>query len=227
MTPRDKLVANLYRGKDPFSNFTYEASELDPQGWNSDHEFLTDSIRKLKPSIVLDIGVWKGGSSIHMAKILREVNPEGVVISIDTFLGDYILAEVVEWQKSLKRNEHGRPEFYKTFYANAMQAGVQDMIIPIHMDTASGLRYLIRNGFKADMIHHDAVHQEPDVYNDMVLFWDLLRDGGHLIVDDYVHTGLPIGHANNFDGLIRDVNRFSVDYERVLECVNPKARVVK
>lgn len=227
MTIRESLVAQLYRGKDPFSEFTYESHEVDQQGWNSDHEFLTDSIKRLKPNVVLDIGVWKGGSSIHMAKVLKEVNPSGVVISIDTFLGDYILAEVIEWQKSLKRNAHGRPEFYKTFYANVIEAGVQDMILPIHMDTASGVRYLIRNRYKADIIHHDAVHQEPDVYNEMVLCWALLKDGGHLIVDDYVNTGLPEGHANNFDGLVRDVNRFGIDFDRAVECITPKARLTK
>jgi predicted O-methyltransferase YrrM len=42
--------------------------------------------RTLRPSIV-EIGVWKGSSVITLASKMKELNLDGVVIAVDTWLG--------------------------------------------------------------------------------------------------------------------------------------------
>jgi cephalosporin hydroxylase len=43
--------------------------------------------RTLRPSIVVEIGVWKGSSVITLASKMKELNLDGVVIAVDTWLG--------------------------------------------------------------------------------------------------------------------------------------------
>jgi hypothetical protein len=108
-----------------------------------------------------------------------------------------------------------------------MKEGLQDYILPIHLDTLSGFRLLKEKGIKVDAIHHDASHQSPDVFNDMNVGWEILKEGGAIIVDDYCHMNLPIGHHNNFDDLIDDVNQFAESKAKQLDIKEPKARIFK
>ncbi len=43
----------------------------DRQGWNSDHPAFEEIIRNLRPDIVIDVGVWKGASTILLASLLK------------------------------------------------------------------------------------------------------------------------------------------------------------
>jgi hypothetical protein len=194
---KKELVDKFYWGKDPFQGFDYSSSDLDTNGlfsWNSDHPYLHDSIVKTEAKVIIEAGVWRGGSVIHMAKKLKEMG-DGCVIAIDSWLGCHHLHFHQEWQQTLKRH-HGRPGTWKIFYANVCEFGLKDYVLPIHMDTVSGLRLLSgkhRGGqrIEADIFHHDAVHFSPYVYQDLLEGWDLLKPGGHIIVDDYTHTGAP------------------------------------
>lgn len=224
---KTKLTAILYKLQDPFKDYEWSELDCDPQGWNSNHEFLTDAVKKKDELIIVETGVWKGKSAMHMARAMKEQGVDGCVICIDTFLGCHVLWQVVEWQSSMKRTAQGRPEYWKTFYANVMKEGLQDYILPIHLDTLSGFRLLKEKGIKVDAIHHDASHQSPDVFNDLTVGWEILKEGGAIIVDDYCHMNLPVGHHNNFDDLIDDVNQFAESKGKQLDIKEPKARIFK
>jgi tRNA G46 methylase TrmB len=84
---RNKLIEKFWRGKDPFSNFPDNLYSLDLQGWGSEHPYLTQLIENSRPSVVVEVGVWKGGSTIKMAKEMKERNLDSVVIAVDTWLG--------------------------------------------------------------------------------------------------------------------------------------------
>ena len=43
----------------------------DRQGWNSDQPAFEEIIRNLRPDIVIDVGVWKGASTILLANLLK------------------------------------------------------------------------------------------------------------------------------------------------------------
>lgn len=207
----------------PLLNFEYDKSECDEQGWNSTHPALAEAIEKIKPKVILEAGVWKGASAIHMADSCRDLRVESTIIALDSWLGNHILYEVSEWVPSLRLNKDGRAQIYRTFYANVCENKMQDYFVPVHMDTASGLRMCKRRSIYVDMIHHDATHDGPEIAVDLRLAWDILNPGGCLIVDDYNRTGLPKGHANNFDDMCDEVDKFAREKNIMVINASPKA----
>lgn len=223
---RDTLLEKLYNKEDPFADYPPDMSLITDFGWNSTHRMLEQSIEMLRPKIVIDAGVWMGGSCIHMAKITEKLGLDAQVIALDTFLGCDIL-RLAGYTVPMLRMRHGRPSYFHVFYANVFNQGLQKRIIPLHTDTRSGMRYLKRLGIKVDLIHHDATHYHPDVYEDLQCCWDVLRSGGHLIIDDYGRSDLKYPEFNDFNGLCDDVDRFAKEKEVYLEVDSPKARLVK
>lgn len=237
MTKQKKeLVDKLYYGKDPFQGFA-EKYDVDKEkdlhdlfAWNSQHEYLHDSLDKTKGSWILELGVWKGGSAIHLAKKLKEKG-EGVIVCLDSWLGCQLLFNHNGVQSSLKK-DFGRPEIWKSFYANVIYHDVQNYILPIHLDSISGLRLLNgkhRNGYKFyfDVVHHDATHVSPYLYNDLIEIKDLVLDDSHILVDDYIQTGAPEFDAMDFSGVIKDTNDFAKEFNYSLESKPNKARLIK
>jgi predicted O-methyltransferase YrrM len=223
---RQQLLQKLYQGKDPFEGYKMDAGRVTNHGWNSTHRFLTDSILELNPEIILEFGVWMGGSTIHMARFLKQSARKTQVLACDTFLACDILRTVQETLPML-RMEFGRPTYWENFYSNVLAHGVTEQVIPLHLDSRSGLRWLKRLGITVDMIHHDATHYAPDVLEDLVLCWDVLRPGGHLIIDDYIKSDLAWPAVMNFNGLVSDVDYFCRDKEVTLEVDGVKCRIVK
>jgi hypothetical protein len=222
------IFHKLCLGQDPWNGITFPKHFADPQGWNSDNELLADSIHKLKPKVIFETGVWKGASCIHMAKILKDICPDGVVIANDTWLGCDILRMVPEWVPSLKM-EWNRPNVWQTFYANVIKEQLQDMILPLHMHSTAGVQFCKKNDVWFDMAHHDATHMKDEVYLDLKKIWSNLRPGGHLIVDDYIPNvnKFPDGHPMNFQGVVDDVDKFAKEKGIPVQVCDVKARMVK
>ena len=84
---RQMLIDRLWRGNDPFRGFPWNLFDYDLQGWNSQHAYLKDTITSLRPSIIVEIGVWKGGSTVFMANAAKALGLPSVVIAVDTWLG--------------------------------------------------------------------------------------------------------------------------------------------
>ena len=60
---REGLLKKIWRGQDPFLNYPSRLYRQDHQGWGSSHPYLTEAIEALRPSVVVGVGVWKGGPS--------------------------------------------------------------------------------------------------------------------------------------------------------------------
>ena len=84
---RLSVIDKLWYGRDPFLNFPGSAYTVDKRGWNSAHRYLSEAIEDIKPKLVIEVGVWKGGSSMTMARKMRDLHLDSVVISVDTWLG--------------------------------------------------------------------------------------------------------------------------------------------
>ena len=84
MPVRQDIIDRLYAGADPFLNFPDSLYQVDTQGWNSQHPYLSRAIDVARPKIIVEIGVWKGGSTLFMAEHLRRLELDAVVIAVDT-----------------------------------------------------------------------------------------------------------------------------------------------
>jgi len=171
-------------GVNIYAGFTPSLPE-DRQGWNSQHPAFEEIIRNVRPDIVIDVGVWKGASTILMADLLKRHAVPGAVIAVDTFLGNLEHWDRTSGFAGLFQSRFGRPLLYEQFLSNVVRAGAHDRIVPLpQTPTIAGL-LLAKIGVQAGMIHIDASHDYEDVLNDARIYWDLLAPGGFLIGDDY------------------------------------------
>ena len=188
MSVRNELVESLWAGRDPFVGFPKAAYAVDLQGWNSWHPFLIRGVEELRPRIVVEVGVWKGGSVITMAKTMKDNGIDGVVIAVDTWLG--------AWDHWLNPGffedlgfESGYPKLFHRFMANMIHEQLTDHVVPLPLDSGNAAQVLQAKGIQPDLIHLDGAHDYDAVMRDLKLWWALLRPGGVLVADDYTHDG--------------------------------------
>lgn len=169
---------NIYAGFVP--NFPE-----DRQGWNSEHRSFEEIIQGSRPNVVIDVGVWKGASTIYLAELLKRNAVKGAVIAIDTFLGSVEHWERVSGFAGLMPFRYGMPLLYEQFLSNVVRCGAQDRIVPLPLtSTAAGL-LLRRIDVQAGLVHIDASHEYEDVLRDARTYWEILEPGGFLVGDDY------------------------------------------
>lgn len=184
----------------------------DLQGWNGDHPSLeriagasTDA-----GAVVVDVGVWKGQSTITMASAMQRAGINGCVIAIDTFLGS---AEHWSGPGALYSRQHGLPDLYETFLNNVHAAGLTEYIVPLPQTSSVAAVILQRLQVTAAVVHVDAAHEYEDVMRDAAAYWAILNPGGYLIGDDYHET---------WPGVIKAAGEFSAKVGRPLSIDGPK-----
>lgn len=182
------VIDKLYQGNNPFQGFPRSLFVFDPTGWNSNHQYLSQEIARLRPDVTVEVGVWKGGSTLTMARQLQSIDCDGVIIAIDTWLGS-----PEHWSDGGKRQtdlspSYGFPQLYFKFMNNVVMAGLQDYVVPMPIDSANAAIVLANAGLRPALIHIDAAHDYETVTSDLHRWWAALRPGGVMIVDDYDAT---------------------------------------
>lgn len=176
----------------PYRNFDFKRFANDPSGWGSTSPIFRQLLEEKRPRLVVEVGTWKGGSAIHMAGILRDLNLPTPMICVDTWLGAlefWSNAEDPERHQALKL-VHGYPSVYYDFLANVCHAGYQERIIPFPQTASCAALWMRSNGLFADFIYLDASHEEEDVYEDIQNYWEVLEPGGILLGDDWTWDGV-------------------------------------
>ena len=197
-----QVMDRLY-GTDIWANFIPDPSLIDPQGWNGDHPAL-QRLAGAGGTIVIDVGVWKGQSTISMALAMKSAGVDGCVIAVDTFLGS-----IENWanEDRLFKRVTGRPNLYEIFLNNVISADVSSYIVPLAQTSATAAVVLNRAGIRASLIHVDAAHDYESVLQDIKAYWELLVPRGFMIGDDY-HEVWP--------GVVRAAGEFSAATGRPL-----------
>jgi len=191
MTTRRYILDTLFFGRDPLKDFPKDRP-TDLQGWHSRHPYLTRAIAEVKPRIVVEVGVWKGGSVVTMAQEIRRLGLDAVVIAIDTWLGS---SEHYLWEKFIPDLDFdfGYPRLYRKFAANIVNEGLQDQVVPLPLDSINGFQLLKARDIRPDVLHIDAGHDYLSVMADLKAWWPQLNAGGVLIGDDYFKPFLGKG----------------------------------
>lgn len=173
-------------GTNVFAGYVPRMTE-DSRGWNSEHASFDEIIATTRPNVVIDVGVWKGGSTIYLANLLRKNDVRGTVISVDTFLGSLEHCNIDTEIFKLISRRHGMPMLYDQFMSNMVRRGVTDYVVPLPQTSVTAALLLRRLGVQAGLIHIDASHEYDDVLKDSRMYWDILAPGGYLVGDDYHH----------------------------------------
>lgn len=181
---RDALVWSLWHGRDPFADDPARGAAPDHQGWNSGHPYLARAVDEARPGVVVEIGVWKGGSALTLAERIRERGLDGVVVAVDTWLGaaDHWLSPDYHADLGFAG---GYPTLYRRFAANVLDRGLADHVLPLPLDGLSARDLLAARGIVPDVVHVDAGHGYASVLADLAAWWPLIRPGGVLVGDDY------------------------------------------
>lgn len=207
-----RLMLELY-GRDIWRDVaeTVPAREPDLQGWNGNHPVFRRLLAEgTRPAVLVDVGVWKGQSTITMARALRDNALDGCVIAVDTFLGS-----PEHWfeEGALYRRAAGRPDLYERFLGNILGEGLQDYVVPLPQTSAAAAAILEGAGVAATLVHIDASHAYEDVLRDAAAYWKLVEVGGCLVGDDY---------DPSWPGVIRAASEFSGAVGRPIEIAYPK-----
>lgn len=198
MPTKRKLLDSLWRGADPIGVTAKNQFALDLQGWNSQHPYLIEGIHEVNPTIVVEIGVWKGGSTIFMASELKRRGMDSVVIAIDTWLGSS-----EHWSDDQYFGEmnfrSGYPAMYHKFISNVKRMDVEDHVVPLPLDSLNAAHFLTQRNISPNMIHLDGGHDYDSVMADLRIWWPLLSPGGMFIGDDYDPNGAWVTVRQAFD----------------------------
>lgn len=178
---RDAIAYALW-GHEPFPEKVDR--ETDFQGWNSDHPYLINAVRSMRPRLVIELGVWKGCSTITIADEMRKQGIDGVVIAVDTWLGWH-----EEWPLLDLHIIDGYPTLYRTFQANVIAKGLTEYVVPLPIDSVNATQVLLSKGInQACIVHIDGAHDYASVKRDIEMWWPLVAEGGVMIGDDYSHS---------------------------------------
>lgn len=135
----------------------------------------------IRPKIVVELGVWQGGSAIPMAIALRHVG-DGQLIAVDAWAADVsVQGQVAEnskwWGETMGADGHERA--FHTFMGRLEKHGITSercAVVRQRTDVA-----LVPPSI--DVFHHDANHG-PQVVDDIDRWAPAVRVGGLLIIDD-------------------------------------------
>ncbi len=217
---RNEILQKLWRGKDPFLSDHARVGVPDLQGWGSQHRYLTECIDTLHPSVIVEVGVWKGASTIHMATRLRDLGIDGVVIAVDTWLGSWEHWTEDRWFRELGLfGSNGG--MLATFLRNVRDAGLENYIVPMPLDSINAAQVLRKFDIFPNVIHIDGGHDHATVLADIVHWWPMLTPGGLLIGDDYRAGNDWPGVKRAFDDYFRPLGL------NPLENIDEKCRVSK
>ncbi len=211
-TLREQMVEKLWRGRDPFAGFPVGLyPDTLPELGHGPHPYLLQAIDDTRAQMVVEIGVWKGASSIAMAKKMKQSGLQGVVIAIDTWLGSWD-HWFNDWYPGLNF-EFGQPMLMRTFMSNAIKTNTNDIILPMPLDSANALEVFKRSALpKIDVIHIDGAHDYRAVTSDLNAWWPMVRSGGWLVGDDYLHSGEWPEVRQAFDDFFRKEGLFPFEF---------------
>jgi hypothetical protein len=193
------IRAKLYPD-DPYEAFPLEDWDVDLQGWGSDHQVFGLVMEAVRPSIVIEVGSWKGRSAVNIAALAKKLGLTPEIVCVDTWLGapeHWLKRDHPAYWDSLKMRS-GYPQLYYQFLANVLHSGHSDVITPLAQTSDNAAEILRRLGVTADVIYIDAAHEYGPVLKDLTNYWELLREGGVLFGDDYATS----------DGVTRAVHDF-------------------
>jgi SAM-dependent methyltransferase len=210
--PSQAGIMRSIHGADVFAGYVPLLPE-DTSGWNSQHPSFDAVVAEIHPQVVIDVGVWKGGSTIYLAELLRKTAASGTVIAVDTFLGS-----LEHWNResdlfNMIPRRNGMPLLYDQFLSNVVRRGVTGYVVPLPQTSVTAALLLRRLGLRAGLVHIDASHEYDDVLKDSRVYWDLLEPGGYLIGDDY-HPYWP--------DVVRAANDFAAEKGVPLSAHDPK-----
>lgn len=159
-------------------------------GWGPRSSFYDAVVRQVRPRLVVEVGVWKGQSCLHLARAMKAQLGGGALIAVDTWLGalEFWTRRPSGGRRDATRDLHfkfGWPTVFWHFLSNVVRANLSDFVIPFPAPSTLAHSFLVAKRITYDVVHVDAAHEYGTAAQDIALWWTLLRPGGLMLGDDY------------------------------------------
>jgi hypothetical protein len=188
----------LYGGVNPYAGIIVGDARI--EGWDHTNRIFFDLLEEFRPSLIVELGSWVGGSAITMAKSASELGLDCEIVCVDHFLGsaEHLGADN-KFLKGVPRS-HGRPMLYERFLANVVGAWCEDRITPLLGTTTAAAEFFVANDLEPDLVYVDAGHGFREVSHDIHDWWDLKIRPRCIFGHDYSdeHKEVKIGVRNSF-----------------------------
>lgn len=172
----------------------------------------------LRPRVVVELGVWMGGSAIPMAIALRDLG-FGKLVAVDAWSADASTsgqrgANAQWWGETV--GDAGHETAFQAFVSRLKRHGIHGgrCVVYRQSTTEAAVPEVI------DVLHHDANHG-PQVVDDIARWAPAIRVGGFLVLDDLNWEG---GHVQRAHDLALELG-FVELYRLGTGCVMQRARV--
>jgi hypothetical protein len=195
----------------------HRISEVDLQGWDSEHPMLAEVINDINPRQIVEVGTWKGASAVFLAERAKRYTKDVIVLCIDTFTG----SNAALWRQgkiASISDEYGFPCTYHQFIFNMQAIGLSQNVFPLPTTSTCGAELLIHFKVQVDLIYIDGGHREEEVAMDLNNYWNILRPGGVFTGDDYT-SGWP--------GVIAAVDEFAARHSLPVRTGDRRWRIDK
>lgn len=161
---------------------------------------LKDSLPRLRPGIIVEVGSWLGGS----ARIMADAS-QATIICVDTWLGSEEHQEGRAWMERESNRAEVLRRLWDQFIVNCFD--LRDRIIPMRTTSIMALHRLSQFGVKPDVILLDGAHDAMSVACELELCRTLFPEST-LILDDYTPT------EKWLSGLVSTVNQFAAAHNQ-------------
>jgi predicted O-methyltransferase YrrM len=159
------------------------------------------------PHRIIEIGAFEGRATCFMLAEVLPPDVAGEIHCIDT------------WQGGVEHSGIAMNEVLERFRANvttAIRQVPQHKVLIHRKPSAQALLDLLRSGAHGtfDFAYIDGSHQAPDVLEDLVLTFRLMRPGGLVICDDYSWQLTPSATVDVLDTPKIAVDAFTTIFRR-------------
>ena len=184
----EALVHNIYGTPlcPPYLKKSLPAEDHTALFTNVPAVFLDNLMSVLQPSFLVEVGSWKGGSAVRIARAATSASVRigaapPCLLCIDTWLGDggAWIDRCTGWRDGLQLSD-GLPELFWQFVANVQ--ALRDVIVPWPIASLTALRalqHLVLDPEKgvppADFVYLDASHEKGETLLEIRRAFELLR----------------------------------------------------
>lgn len=159
------------------------------QGWSEFTSLYRQWVREAADGArFVEVGIWRGRSTIAMAEFIRESGKRIEFIAVDHFLGSAEhQAELIETGDDLM----------SLFNRHARAAGVRELIHMIPCDSVKAAKHI--QDLSCDLVYLDASHDAQSVTSDITAWWPKVKHGCRLAGHDW---------GGNWPGVTQAVTEF-------------------
>jgi cephalosporin hydroxylase len=172
----------------------------------NDAWIIQEIISELRPDYIVETGTFRGGSAVLWATVLREVNPDGKVITID-----------IEDQTTQAR----RLDVWKRSINFLLGSSTDPKIVAQVAQAVKG---------KKTLVILDALHTKDHVLKELEIYAPMVNMGSYIVVQDSQVNGHPV-HREHGPGPMEAIEAFlaksgdfqpDLDRERLMHTTNPR-----